>query len=186
MHAVENDLKAQQLARYDVDAQVIVVDGQELRRCLDQEPKRYRSASGPITVARNLFRPAGGGKSVCPLDLGAGIVGGLCTPVLARQVSYAMGLRTSVETAALFQELGVQGPSSSTCDRIPKVVGEAWERNRQQWETALRQQETVAAETTVMAVSLDGVLVPDRRLSDRPWNPSSVSGLHPSSSKESY
>ena len=162
MRALENDIKAEQLARYDVDAQVILVDGQEMRRCLAKEPKTYRSASGPITVERNLFRPSGGGKSMCALDLRAGIVGGLCTPVLARQVSYAMGHITSVEAAGWFTEFGVDGPSSSTCDRMPKVVGEVWERNREKWEAALREQETVPAEAEVMAVSLDGVMVPDK------------------------
>jgi hypothetical protein len=99
---------------------------------------------------------------VCALELRAGIVGGFCTPVLARQVTYAMGHLTSAETAGLFVEFGVQGPSSSTCDRIPKVVSEAWERNREQWEAALRVQETVPGEAVVMAVSLDGVMVPDK------------------------
>jgi len=65
MRALESDLKAAQLARYDIDAQVIWVDGQEWRRCLEKEPKRYLSASGPVMVERNLFRPSGGGKSVC-------------------------------------------------------------------------------------------------------------------------
>lgn len=162
MRAVENELKAAQLARYDVDAQVIQVGGREFRRCLKKEPKTYLSASGPVTVARNLFRPSGGGKSVCALDLRAGIVAGVCTPVLARQVSYAMGHMTSEETADLFGELGVEGPSSSTCDRIPKVVGEVWERNREEWEAALREQETIPGEAAVMAVSLDGVMVPDK------------------------
>jgi hypothetical protein len=162
LRALENDLKASQLALYDIDDQVILVGGQEFRRCLDKEPKTYLSASGPVTVERNLFRPSGGGKSVCALDLRAGIIGGLCTPVLARQVSYVMGHMTSVETAALFVEFGVEGPSSSTCDRLPKVVGEAWERNREQWEAVLREQETVPAEANVMAVSLDGVMVPDK------------------------
>ncbi len=162
MRVFENDIKAEQLARYDVDAEVIVVAGQEMRRCLTKEPKEYLSSSGPITVKRNLFRSSAGAKSVCALELRAGIVGGLCTPVLARQVTYAMGQMTSAETAALFHEFGVQGPSSSTCDRIPKVVGEAWERNREAWESALRAQETVPAEAVVMAVSLDGVMVPDK------------------------
>ena len=162
MRALENDLKADQLALYDIDAQVIRVGEQEFRLCLKKELKTYLSASGPVTVGRNLFRPSGGGKSVCALDLRAGIVGGLCTPVLARQVCYAMGHMTSAETAALFVEFGVEGPSSSTCDRIPKVVGKAWERNREQWEAALREQETIPAEAKVMGVSLDGVMVPDK------------------------
>jgi len=167
MRAVENELKAFQLARYDVDAQVIQIGGQEFRRCLKEEPKTYLSASGPVTVARNLFRPSGGGKSVCALDLRAGIVGGVCTPVLARQVSYAMGHMTSGETADLFVELGVEGPSSSTCDRIPKAVGKAWERNREEWEAALREQETIPGEAAVMAVSLTASWFPTRTRSAR-------------------
>jgi len=162
MRALECDLKAEHLARYDIDARVIRVGGQELRRCLDKEPKLYLSSSGPITVKRNLFRPSGGGKSVCALDLRAGIVGGLCTPILARQITFAMAEMTSEQTATLFREFGVEGPSSSTCDRIPKVVGEAWERQRVQWEAALREQETIPAEAAVLAASLDGVMVPDK------------------------
>lgn len=162
MRALECDLKAAQLARYDIDAKVIWVEEKEWTRCLDKEPKTYLSASGPITVERNLFRPKGGGKAVCALDLRAGIVGGVCTPVLARQVSYAMGHMTSAETAALFREFGVEGPSSSTCDRVPKVISEAWEHNREKWEGTLREQETIPAEATILAVSLDGVMVPDK------------------------
>jgi hypothetical protein len=64
---------------------------------------------------------------VCPLELRAGIVGGVCTPAMARMVTYSMGHMTSAESAALIREFGIEGPSSSTCDRIPKVVGEAWE-----------------------------------------------------------
>lgn len=161
--ALESDIKTVQLARYDIDAKVIAVDGKEYRMCLEKEPKTYLTASGPITVKRNLFRPSSGGKSICPLELRAGIVGSLCTSVLARQVSYSMGHMTSVETTVLFKEFGVEGPSSSTCDRIPKVIGKAWERNRLRWEDTLREQETVPAEAVVMAVSLDGVMVPDKQ-----------------------
>lgn len=156
------DLTAAKLARYDVEAQVIEVDGVEYRRCLEKEPKKYLSASGPITVERNLYRPSGGGKSVCALELRAGIVCGRYTPVLAEQVCYAMGHMTSEETAALFGKFAVDGPSSSSCDRIPKGVSQVWERHREAWESALREQETVPAEATVMAVSLDGVMVPDK------------------------
>jgi hypothetical protein len=164
-HAVrglENDLKAADLARYDVDAESVIVNGQEWRKCLSNQPKTYLSASGPITVSRNLYRPAGGGKSICPLELGAGIIGGLHTPVLARQVAYLMGHLTSEETSHVFTELGITGPSSSTCDRLPKRLSTVWEAHRVQWEGALREQEWVEAETSVVAVSLDGVMVPDK------------------------
>ena len=126
------------------------------------QPKTSLSASGPITVSRNLYRPVGGGKSICPLELGAGIIGGLHTPVLARQVTYLMGHLTSEETSEVFTELGIAGPSSSTCDRLPKQLSAVWETHRVQWEAALREQEWVEAEACVVAVSLDGVMVPDK------------------------
>ena len=164
-HAVrglENELKAADLARYDVDADAVLVNGEEWRKCLVNQPKTYLSASGPVTVSRNLYRPVGGGKSICPLELGAGIIGGLHTPVLARQVAYLMGHLTSKETSEVFTELGISGPSSSTCDRLPKRLSAVWETHRAQWEAALQVQEVVPAEATVVGVSLDGVMVPDK------------------------
>lgn len=157
----ECEAKEVELARYDVDAQSIIIGGQEYRLCLEQEPKRYMSSSGPVTVPRNLFRPANGGKAVCPLDLRAGMIGA-CTPLVARQTSFLMGHMTSTETTSVFKEMGIEGPSSSTCDRIPKLVSPTWEANREAWDDALRAMEEVPAEATVLACSLDGVLVPDR------------------------
>jgi len=162
IRAFESELKAEQLARYDIDAQTIVVAGVTMNLCLKKEKKRFLTSSGPVEVGRNLFRPSGGGKAVCPLELRAGIVGGICTPALARMVSYSMGHMTSGESAALFREFGIEGPSSSTCDRIPKVVSKAWESHRVEWEEALRAAETVPEEAAVLAVSLDGVMVPDK------------------------
>jgi hypothetical protein len=162
VRGLENELKAADLARYDVDADAVIVDGKEWRKCLEKQPKTYLSSSGPVTVARNLYRPADGGKSICPLELRAGIIGGLYTPVLARQVAYMMGHMTSDETSMLFTELGIAGPSSSSCDRRPKLLSAVWERHRESWEDALRQQEVVPAEASVVAVSLDGVMVPDK------------------------
>ena len=162
VRGLENELKSVDLARYDVDADAVMVDGKEWRKCLEQQPKTYLSASGPVTVARTLYRPADGGKCICPLELRAGIIGGLYTPVLARQVAYMMGHMTSDETSTLFTELGISGPSSSSCDRLPKLLSAVWESNRELWEDALRQQEVVPAEASVVAVSLDGVMVPDK------------------------
>jgi len=162
VRGLENELKAADLARYDVEADAVMVDGKEWRKCLEQQPQTYLSASGPVTVARNLYRPADGGKCICPLELRAGIIGGLYTPVLARQVSYLMGHMTSDETSTFFTELGISGPSSSSCDRLPKLLSAVWESNRESWEDALRQQEVVPAEASVVAVSLDGVMVPDK------------------------
>jgi hypothetical protein len=162
MRSLENDLKAVDLARYDVDADAVIVGDQEWRKCLTGQPKTYLSASGPVTVSRTLYRPVDGGKSICPLELRAGMIAGLYTPVLARQVSYLMGQMTSEEASQVFGELGIAGPSSSSCDRLPKILSPVWEAHRESWEDALREQEVVPAEASVVAVSLDGVMVPDK------------------------
>src|SRR4029450_7541817 len=73
-----------------------------------------------------------------------------------------MGTMTSDEASQVFTELGLAGPSSSSCDRLPKLLSAVWERHRMPWEGALRQQEVVPAEAAVVAVSLDGVRVPDK------------------------
>src|SRR5215813_9772977 len=164
-HAVrglENALKAADLGRYNVDTDAVRVDGKAWRKSLENQPKTYLSASGPVTVVRPLYRPADGGKCICPLELRAGIIEGLYTPVLARQVSYMMGHMTSDETSKLFAELGISGPSRSSCDRLPKRLSAVWESHREPWADVLRQQEVVPAEAAVVAVSLDGVMVPDK------------------------
>jgi len=162
MRAVECEVKEEELTRYDVDADVIMVEGQEFRKVLESEPKTYLSSSGPVAVQRNLFRPKGGGKCVCPLELRVGVVGGWCSPLLARQVGFLMGLMPSRATTEVFNEFGIDGPSQSSCDRLPKILSAEWEKRREDWEAALQAEETVPADATVVVVSLDGVLVPDK------------------------
>jgi hypothetical protein len=130
VRGLENELKLADLARYDVEADAVIMDGKAWRKCLEQQPKTYLSASGPLTVARTLYCPADGGKCICPLELRAGIIGGLYTPVLARQVASLMGHMTSEETSQVFTELGISGPSRSSCDRLPKLLSAVWECHR--------------------------------------------------------
>ena len=51
-------------------------------------------------------------------------------------------------------------PSKSSLDRLPKQLGQRWERERIEFKDVLRAQERVPAEAVSMAVSLDGVMVP--------------------------
>ena len=85
-------------------------------------------------------------------------MGGRFTPVLARQVAYMIGHMTSDETSKMFDELGIDGPSSSSCDGLPKTLSHVWEAHRAQWEDALRQHEEVPAQAAVLGVSLDGMM----------------------------
>jgi hypothetical protein len=157
--AIERELLKEELARYDVTAKQIEVEGVEYRYTLTSS-ETYLSAAGHITVTRNLYRPSGrGSKSICPLELRAGIVGGHWTPRAARQAAYVMAHLTPGNSEALFDELGSMRPSRSSLDRLPKGLSPHWEAHRCEWETALRAQETVPEEATVVAISVDGVTV---------------------------
>ncbi len=160
MMALERELIAAELARYDIEAEAVEVEGTVYRYTLTSS-ETYLSAAGPVTVERHLYRPAGrSSKSICPLELRAGIVGGLFTPRAARQGAFVVAQLTPREAAALFGEIGGMTPSASSLDRLPKELSRHWETQREAWEAALRAMETVPAEATVLALSLDGVLAP--------------------------
>jgi hypothetical protein len=149
----------EELARYDVTAAEIEVDGAVYRPTLTAS-ETYLSAAGPITVTRHLYRPSGrGSKSICPLELRVGIIRGYWTPRAARQGAFVMAHLTPGDSQALFAELGSMQPSRASLDRLPKELSAHWEKQRTAWEVALRAQEPVPLEATVIALSVDGVML---------------------------
>jgi hypothetical protein len=159
MMAVESEMLTEEMARYDVDAEQIEVGGVLHRQTLTSS-ETYLTAAGPITVERHLYRPAGrGSRSICPLELRAGIMRGYWTPRAARQAAFAMAHLTPGDSQDLFGELGGMKPSRASLDRLPKELSAHWEVHRQEWEAALRVWETVPTETAVIAISVDGVTV---------------------------
>jgi hypothetical protein len=159
VQAIERELLAEDLARYDVTAKQIEVEGVTYRPTL-RSTATYLTAAGEVTISRNLYRPPGrGSKSICPLELRVGIIGGYWTPRAARQGAFVVAQVPPDQSEALFEELGGMRPSRSSLERLPKVLSPHWEEQRQAWETVLRRQETVPAEARVLVMSVDGVTV---------------------------
>ena len=157
--AVECEMLKEELARYDVDAEQIEVGGVIHRPTLTSS-ETYLSAAGPISVERHLYRPAGrGSRSICPLELRAGIMRGYWTPRAARQAAFVMAHLTPGDSQDLFGELGGMKPARASLDRLPKELSAHWEVHRPEWEAALRIWEAVPSEATVIAISVDGVTV---------------------------
>ena len=94
------------------------------------------------------------------MELQAGLVEGRWTPHAAKQATWVVSHLTPGEGEELFQMFGGLKPSKSSLDRLPKQLGQRWERERIEFEDVLRAQERVPAEAVSMAVSLDGVMVP--------------------------
>lgn len=161
---LERELIATELERYDVAVPEIEVEGERYRRIMSSG-KNYLSTAGEVRVERHLYRRIGAEQErcICPMELGAGIMGGYATPRAARQMNFAAAHLSPREAAELFVEIGGMRPSHNTIDHQPKIIAEVWAANRQQWEDILRQTETVPPQTTVVAVSLDGIMAPMRQ-----------------------
>ena len=101
-----------------------------------------------------------GTRTVCPLELRAGIVEGRWTPLAAKQAIWAVAHLTPQESEDLFRTMGGMQPSKSTLDRLPKLCGQRWEEGRLQFEEQLREATPIPERATTVAVSLDGVMLP--------------------------
>jgi hypothetical protein len=157
---VEREVLAEELARLDVDLPTVTIEGEVYRQVVRCE-ESYTSAAGPVRVMRSLYRRGGEGeRTVCPLELRAGMVERRWTPLAARQAAFVVAHLTPHEGEDLFRELGNMTPSKSSLDRLPKQLSGRWEAERERFEAALCAEETVPPEAVTMAVSLDGVMVP--------------------------
>lgn len=114
-----------------------------------------------MRVERHLYRPAGRNtKSICPLELRAGILQGYWTPRAARQGAFVIAQLPASAAEALFEELRAMQPSRSTLDRLLRTLSAHLEAHRPEWEGAIQAQETVPTEATTLAISVDGVMAP--------------------------
>ena len=158
--AVERAATTEELARFDVHAPAVRVDGVVHRFVLRSECESLTSA-GPVRVERNLYADrSGGGRALCPLERRAGVIRGYWTPRAAQLATWVTAHLVPGEAEQLFGRLGGMTPSRSTLDRLPKELSERWERQRAEFEQSLRLTEEVPQEAVIVAVSLDGVMVP--------------------------
>lgn len=161
MLEIERDLTAGIMAAHDVDAAAIEIAGTPHRRVLRAE-QTYMTAAGPVTVARWLYRDRDDDtvRSVSPMELRLGIVEDFWTRKAAKQAVWVVAQMTPQKAEEAFARVGSMQPSKSSLDRLPKLVSEQWEADREAHEAALRDALVVPEGTVSIAVSLDGVLAP--------------------------
>lgn len=158
--AAEAEAVADELARFDVDLPVVKVDGVPHRKVLRCE-QTYMTAAGEVKVTRTLYSTRQDGeRAACPMELRAGVVEGMWTPLAAKQGAWAVAHLTPGEGEDLFARIGTMQPSKSSLDRLPKALGERWEKDRIEYEDALLADEKVPDKAVSLAISLDGVHLP--------------------------
>jgi hypothetical protein len=157
----EREMVAEEMARADVDAEAIVVDGVTYRRVVRCEDV-YFTAAGPVRLMRTLFkdRTDEAGRAISPMDLSLGLMEGRWTPLAAQQATWVVSQMTPARAEELFERVGNMTPSKSSLDRLPKALTGRWEEDRSHFEEALRGGDVIPAETKTVALSLDGVHTP--------------------------
>lgn len=161
LQAVERELLAEDLARADVDAEAILVDGATLRRVLRAE-QTYMTSAGPVSVSRTLYkdRTDPGERAVVPMELRAGIVDGFWTPHAAKQAAWVVAQMSPKTGEELFKRIGNMAPSKSSLDRLPKKLAARVDEDRREFEAALREAMVIPERTACVMISIDGVLAP--------------------------
>ena len=71
-----------------------------------------------------------------------------------------MKSKTGPRSFADFERVGNMTPSKSSLDRLPKLISERWEDDREEFERALRDGFEIPEGSASIAISLDGVLAP--------------------------
>jgi hypothetical protein len=157
---VEREVVGEVMSRADVDEEAVVINGRVHRRVL-RSAETYMTAAGPTRVERTLYkdRTLPAQRAVSVMDLRLGIVGGMWTPLAAKQGSWVVSQLTPGKSEELFARLGNMQPSKSL-DRLPKIISDRWEAGREVFEKILREGEGIPEGTKTVAVSLDGVLAP--------------------------
>jgi hypothetical protein len=163
MQDIERELLAEDLARADVDAEAVRVDGRAYRRVVRAE-ETYMTAAGPVRVERTLYKDRTadglGERALVPMELRTGVVGGFWTPMAAEQATWMVAQMTPQTAEEAFRRMGNMAPSKSSLDRLPKLVAERWDEDRKRFEQELRDHMVIPENATTVMAALDGVLAP--------------------------
>ncbi len=161
LREVGQEILRDELAKADIDADSVLIDGVAHRRVL-RATETYMTTEGPVTAMRTLYRDYSdpGAKAVAALEARVGIVGGFWTTEAAKQATWVVSQMTPGLAEELFERVGTMKPSKSSLDRLPKEISGRWEPDRKHFEEQLRDVTTIPDNATSIAVSIDGVLAP--------------------------
>jgi hypothetical protein len=150
------------LLAHEPDAEVVEVDGRRYKRQRSASRGTYFGLRGRMTVERHLYREVGvrNGPTIVPLELNAGLVDGLWTPLAAAAAGHLLQDEPSRDAVATCQALRVMPYSRSSLERGGDCLGERWEQVRGEAEDQLAADFEVPDEATTVSVSFDRVAVP--------------------------
>jgi hypothetical protein len=144
------------LRQLDVDAERVVIGGKEYVR-VGRYPMTYNGMPGSVAIERSIFRlvTERNGKTVDPIALRAGLVGGAWLPAAARAMAQRLAIGTSREAEAT-SKLEKRLPYSRTSfEEVAHMVGADVVAKRAEIEQVLIEATPVPKGTKSVSIALD-------------------------------
>ncbi len=137
-------------------------------------PQEYQCLFGKIEVERSVYQ-ANGERTVCPLELNAGIAHHHLTPPAAELVAFATSQMVPAEVEAFCQKFQYLQPCETVIKQVAAEVGEMAEEMREYYEEEIYAQEGPAPrEAAVVVVSRDATTV---NIRDERWKHAQVGSV---------
>ena len=119
------------LKQFDTQGEAIEIEGKQWRS-KGQEEKFYQTPYGEIQFARHVYHHHGRGKTFCPLEQSARIIGS-STPRFAKQVGIKMACNAALEVQQDFLECQGRKISASFLQNLSQKVAGIAEQQETKW-----------------------------------------------------
>jgi len=139
------------LKQFDTQGQPIEVKGKTLQS-KGEEEKRYQTPYGEIKLSRHVYQYKGKGKTFCPLEYSARIIG-TSTPQFSKQVSFKMAYNAARVVQKDLSECHQRDVSVAFLQNSSASVAEIVQKKEGAWHYALPK---IKEEITTIAIGLDG------------------------------
>lgn len=112
-----------------------------------------------MSISRSLYQRDRGGAAYVPLDVGWGMQGEYATPAVQECVLFGMAHLTAKEVERFLAKSSMFHPSEKAIKNMVNKSGDFIEDHIEELNEAIRGEETIPEETTVVVASMDGVNV---------------------------
>lgn len=144
---------------FDTEASTIVSDGKSFLRKFKSR-KEILTILGKVSVNRNLYQHARGGKSIAPLDIKMGVDREYLTPDVKEIVLFSTAHNTPEETSQIIEKCSLFKLHPTTIKRVIEAAGELIEENKEIIKESIQNTENNSSNTgDVLVCSMDGVNV---------------------------
>lgn len=127
-------------------------------------PQEYQCFFGKIRVLRTVYQANGENRSICPLEINAGIVHHRMTPLAAEFAAYASAHMVPHELAEFCRRWQFMSPCETVIKHTAADIGDMCEKLHESYEADIRDAESTPPEgTKVIAISRDATSVNIRK-----------------------